>query len=1205
MGLAGLAVLAVLVVLVVLHSLDRPWLKRRVQALARASGVEVDYGAVRVGLLSGAEIDGLVVQSPAELRSLAPDLVRVGRVEARWSLGALLGHGGPALRRLSVSDIALTVVVDEHGKTSFDALSPPSATSTPSAAPVPFSRQASKLEAALPFGEIDVDRVTLVLLQTEEGRVVERTELRGLALTIDAAPAGPKEKGSRVKVGLGSAGKPLDLALTRAGDGAQAGTGRAKLWLAVDATSSAVTAALDLRVVDQSFAPSVSADHWLHAEARLRFDPAAGRTEITLDHTEAGDGAATVQASIEIPDTGDPIVRHAQGDIDVARLLKWVPAGLVPVTAERAQVHVQTDSLPEHGGIAGRGTIQLSGVRFESATDRLAADDVAIAFDGEQTPDGTIGAHVGARFARVEREGPSPVVARDGHLELHVQKMHLDTADPMATRGDVAVSLDLASLDLRSPAMRAVIDGLALRAHTLLDGHAPYAVELEAPMSRLRVLEGDGGPLVDAKARIAARLHDVRPDLARLSASRGVAHLEVDLGEVKASLDATKGTDAVDLALHAAAPTLGSVRPFLAPALAHEAPWDRIGVTIQSSGHVEHLTGDGPAIDQKTELAIDAPAFENIAARSLALTLHSKGTARKHEAEADLRVQALTFDGANPSDDHVAFEASLDREHPSLRFKIETEGRAGVKLAGSASFDPSRRAVPYEIDGHLAGLAKLAPFVSKLHGLEGFDLSQLDLGFSSKGTLLGVVAGVARDGTLQLEPNPARTVGVEGKADLHVAHLRWAHGDTEVAAPTVAWHGDLHAAEARRTVDSHLEVDALHLAFGDHEVDLAGIRDDSTVVVKGALADPETELTQHLAIRALQQDAVPQYPIGDLTFALSATRDPDGLVHIADLKLTNGAGGTTLGVTGNVELGDGRRTLSVTTALTQDLARLTRTPERFKGNGKLAAEANVTSPDLTLFRVRAQLKGDNVSIEMPRAGIEVETANGEVPITVTVEVGKNGVALRPDEKRSPYSMLRFADQHPLLSRSGFLSIARLKTPWVEIAPLVGNLEIQQNVVSLRQFEMGVRGGSITGQCGIDWDGAKSTLELHVRASGVQSSHGEPFDGNIAVVISAGDRTVEGRAEILRIGERHLLDLLDLQDPMHVDPAMNRIRTALTIGYPDRLRLVFDHGFASARLELGGLARLISIGELRGIPMGPIVDKLLAPILDTTDTKEAP
>jgi len=202
-------------------------------------------------------------------------------------------------------------------------------------------------------------------------------------------------------------------------------------------------------------------------------------------------------------------------------------------------------------------------------------------------------------------------------------------------------------------------------------------------------------------------------------------------------------------------------------------------------------------------------------------------------------------------------------------------------------------------------------------------------------------------------------------------------------------------------------------------------------------------------------------------------------------------------------------------------------------------------------------------------------------------------------------MLRFADQHPLLNRSGFFSISHLKTPFVSIAPLVGNLEIEQNVVSLRQFEMGVRGGNITGQCGITWNGAKSTVELHVRASGVQSSHGEPFDGNIAVAISAADRTIDGRAEILRIGERHLLDLLDLQDPVHVDPAMNRIRTALHFGYPDSLRLVFDHGFASAQLELGGLARLIRINEVRGIPMGPIVDQMLSPMLSGLDSKEDP
>jgi hypothetical protein len=48
-----------------------------------------------------------------------------------------------------------------------------------------------------------------------------------------------------------------------------------------------------------------------------------------------------------------------------------------------------------------------------------------------------------------------------------------------------------------------------------------------------------------------------------------------------------------------------------------------------------------------------------------------------------------------------------------------------------------------------------------------------------------------------------------------------------------------------------------------------------------------------------------------------------------------------------------------------------------------------------------------------------------------------------------------------------------------------------------------------------------------------------------------------------------------------DPAMNRICSALSFGYPDSMRLWFDHGFASVHLELGGLARWVSISELRG------------------------
>jgi translocation and assembly module TamB len=191
---------------------------------------------------------------------------------------------------------------------------------------------------------------------------------------------------------------------------------------------------------------------------------------------------------------------------------------------------------------------------------------------------------------------------------------------------------------------------------------------------------------------------------------------------------------------------------------------------------------------------------------------------------------------------------------------------------------------------------------------------------------------------------------------------------------------------------------------------------------------------------------------------------------------------------------------------------------------------------------------------------------------------------------NPYAMLRFADQHPLLSHRSFLSIARVRTPFVDIAPFAANFKVEQNIISLSQVEMGVRGGSITGNSVVEWDGEDSKVHAEVRASNVQSSHGEPFDGNAALLIDVGDRSIEGRADILRIGRRHLYDLLDLEDPHRADPAMNRIRSALELGYPDRVRISFRHGFASAGVSFGGLASLARVDDVRGIPVGPLMER---------------
>jgi hypothetical protein len=798
------------------------------------------------------------------------------------------------------------------------------------------------------------------------------------------------------------------------------------------------------------------------------------------------------------------------------------------------------------------------------------------------------------------------MVTRGGQVELRLDGLHPDTHDLLATRGDIALSIDVASLEAPISGMRATGAGLTLTGNTALAGNSPFAVGLEAGASRLRVVGPDGKVMVDGPAHLKAQVRDVRPDASNPPASRGIAHAAVDLGEMHVSLEATKGADALDFAVRAAARSLKAVRPFLPSNLNDEVPWDQMALALRSSGHLEPLSGGvRMAVRQTTDVDVERPAFRNIAARSLSMTLKSQGTALHHQAEVDLHAPGLAWAGGRPSDDRLTLSATADRERTSFRFGLATEGHAAAKVSGSLSFDPARRAVLYETDAHLAGLAPVAPLAAKAPGIEALDLSQLTVDLSARGALLGVVAGVARDGAITLEPSPALTAATEGTADLRVGHFRWSRGDVAIATPALAWHGDMRARGPRRTLDSRLDVGTLHLDLGSHDVDAGGIRDEASVSIIGNLAEPEIELAQRLTLAAVEQDIVREYPLGDIAVSLSAERTPAGMVHVSDVKFENGLGGTAIAVTGNVDFGEGRRTLALTTSATQDLARLSTIPERFTGRGKLTVEATVTSPNLAFYEVRAAVKGKDVTVTLPSSGIAVESANGDVPITVVLESGANGFALKRSTNRSPYSMLRFADQHPLLTHSGFLSIASLTTPFVSIAPLVGNLAIDQNLVSLRQFEMGVRGGTITGQCGLDWDGPKSTLELHVRASGVRSSHGEPFDGNIAVTISAADRTIEGRAEILRIGERHLLDLLDMQDPLHVDPGMNRVRSALNFGYPKTLRLVFDHGFASAHLELGGLAQLVSIGELRGIPMGPIVDKMIASTFEGRETKEAP
>jgi hypothetical protein len=205
----------------------------------------------------------------------------------------------------------------------------------------------------------------------------------------------------------------------------------------------------------------------------------------------------------------------------------------------------------------------------------------------------------------------------------------------------------------------------------------------------------------------------------------------------------------------------------------------------------------------------------------------------------------------------------------------------------------------------------------------------------------------------------------------------------------------------------------------------------------------------------------------------------------------------------------------------------------------------------------------------------------------------------PATTTNSYGELRFSDQHPFLSTSGALRAERISIGDVTLSALAGNLRIARTQIAVDQLDAAFRGGRLSGQFLVDWRGPRTNAQLRLRASGIEATHGgqkERFDGNAALAASLATRSVDGRVEILRIGRHHLYDLLDEYDPHHKDAATNRLRTALGLGYPDRATVVLDRGFANLSVAFGGVARLVKVQDVRGIPTGPIVERYLGPVL---------
>src|SRR5262249_22945327 len=155
---------------------------------------------------------------------------------------------------------------------------------------------------------------------------------------------------------------PLELALSRA-----QGDARLQLWLHAEAAPGEARASIDARVLRQTLVPLAHVDRALHVDVAARFDAQRGQSDIVLSRLSVADDAAVLGARVTLFDAGDvaPLVRHAEGKVDLTRLLRVMPPGLAPFQIDRGKIRYALDRLEigalpclERGGwIAAEGEL--------------------------------------------------------------------------------------------------------------------------------------------------------------------------------------------------------------------------------------------------------------------------------------------------------------------------------------------------------------------------------------------------------------------------------------------------------------------------------------------------------------------------------------------------------------------------------------------------------------------------------------------------------------------------------------------------------------------------------------------------------------------------------------------------------------------------------------------------------------------------------
>lgn len=909
-----------------------------------------------------------------------------------------------------------------------------------------------------------------------------------------------------------------------------------------------------------------------------------------------------------------------------------------PTASGSTQARIQQVSLSSQVEVPAlnqlKGEIQVQGTGIQYAVTNASA----------KSPGGTESG---------QHPTPDRVNLRSLMTTLRLKSVTLDPEDYAKSVADVALDVALGGLDGTLAGARLTRGDMRLNATSVYGGKLPEALQLGLNVDTLTVgLEGLA-PLKLDRLSLTTDLTGMALNSDTPMLSTGVASLRLGWAPLPTTLrlqkQRTPGNEQLTFALKSSLEVSEPYQTFFSSLLGptQKVQWNTLKTSVESIGTIALTsTGDVKDIAQSTILRTRGLNYRShdgkgttlaLDAQELGLELKSKGS--REVLTTDLTVQSpmlmLSLPGKADLKE-LLISSHFDINLLAAQYGMKTTADIGRKRALTARLktqaDAHAKRLTYDLDSELTAFPGLDELLTRYgEGVRILPGTPFSVELKSDGALTGLLESVT-DGVPVIAEKPKQPLDGRIALQLSTHGLLWQGEDQRLTLPTTTLTGTLGLNEGAldgtfRLLQSGLKyqsgTDTIAFETGTHTLNLKSPPGQTL----NTLSSMPVQVSMDSALKSFGQSYTDWVGTGGLTLAIKALYHPGLALRLDELTLSGPQWGTDLTVQGVYDLRSanggpvqlstqaqalrsfaasppGGQVMTFKGTLKQQLKPLSAHPDQFSGTGEVTIPFQLDSPDQNLYQLAGALKFANVSMSVPTSKLKVEALTGSIQWTEAVRQVKDQWQLIPGEQRNAWTRTRFTDAQPFLASNSYFSLKSLQYEDLTFTDMAGNLELDRELFRLDQLQLSAFGGAIAGQLLYQYDPQNAQVLFRGTASGLRFTDAqERLDANLALTLQLGTLELNGQTNMVRVGQKTLLAALDVLDPYQEDVSYNRVRMGLKVGYPEAVRLGFDHGLMNAKIELGGAARQLRIDEIRGVAVGPLLNRYLLPYLPARSTHE--